>query len=124
MHEPGGSRKTGCDKKTLRESTFFNDSKKALVLDEHGFPAIAIANRILVNRDDYGESKEDLAINWEKWVHHIPFDTPVVQALAKLYERKLENLDKDKDAAEYQRLMRKLKLARSRLARYSIDSFL
>lgn len=84
---------------------------------------MAVANRILVNRDDYGESREDLERDWEKWVHHIPFDVPVAKALAKLYERRLEKLDKEKDAAIYQRLKRKLKLVRSRVARYSIDSF-
>jgi hypothetical protein len=94
-----------------------------MFMDEYGFPEIAVANRVLINEDDYGESREELEANWEKWVHHIPFDAPVAKALAKLYERGLEKIDREKDAAVYQRLQRKLKLVRSRAARYSIESF-
>jgi hypothetical protein len=92
-------------------------------LDEYGFLETAIANRILIAKDDYGESREILEEKWEERVHDIPFDAPVAGALAKLYERRLERLDKDKDAAVYQRLERKLKLVRSRAARYNIASF-
>ena len=92
-------------------------------LDEYGFPEMAVANRVLIREDDFGESREGLEGDWEKWVHYIPFDAPVAKALAKLYERRLERLDKDKDAAVYHRLERKLTLVRSRAVRYSIDSF-
>ena len=83
----------------------------------------AIANRILLRREDYGESKEDLEENWAKWIHHIPFDAPVARTLAKLYEGRLDRLHKEKDAAEYHRLERKLRLVRNRASRYKPLSF-
>lgn len=86
---------------------------------------MAIANRILTARCNYGESTEDLEEYWERWSHHIPFDAPVVKALARLYEQKLENLrkEKKKDDSAFGRLERKLKLAQKRAAYYSIDTF-
>jgi hypothetical protein len=92
-------------------------------LDAYGFPDVAVANRILMNKENYGESRETLEEKWEEWVYRLPFDAPVAEALAKLYERRLEKLDKNKDAAVYQRLERKLKLVRSRAACYNINSF-
>jgi hypothetical protein len=111
------------DKKSSQNNSFFNDSKNQLGLDKYGFPDIAVVNCILVNKGDYGESREDLEESWEKWVHHVPFDAPVAEALSKLYEQRLEKLEKDKNAAIYQRLERKLKLVRSRASRYNITSF-
>ncbi|NIO06964.1 MAG: hypothetical protein GTO40_02830 [Deltaproteobacteria bacterium] len=84
---------------------------------------MAIANGILTQREDYGESREDLEKEWEKWVHHLPFDAPVAEALAKLYERRLERLDREEDAGPYQRLERKLRLVKSRAHRYRTDPF-
>jgi hypothetical protein len=83
----------------------------------------AIANRILVRREDYGESKEDLEREWAKWIHHIPFDAPVARTLARLYQGRLDRLHKETDAAEYHRLERKLRLARNRASRYEPLSF-
>lgn len=84
---------------------------------------MAVANRILLNKDQYGESGEDLAESWAKWIHHIPFDSPVARRLAELYTKRLENLDEEKDAGAYRRLQRKLNLVKSRAARYNIASF-
>ena len=84
---------------------------------------MAVANRILINKDQYGESGENLEENWEKWIHHIPFDSSVARRLVKLYAKRLENLDEKKDAGAYQRLQRKLNLAESRADRYSVASF-
>ena len=82
-----------------------------------------MANRILINEDRYGESGEDLEESWEKWIHHIPFDSSVARRLATLYTKRLENLAEERDAGTYQRLQRKLNLAQSRAARYDIASF-
>jgi hypothetical protein len=56
-----------------------------LLLDNYGFPDIALANDILVHMDDLGESRDDLEENWWKWSHHNPFDAQVSEALLKLY---------------------------------------
>jgi hypothetical protein len=92
-------------------------------LDKFGFPELAVANLILLNFDNYGESREDLTESWAKWIHHIPFDSPVCQALTKLYSQRLEKLNQEKNAADYQRLKRKLDLVRHRAQRYNIDLF-
>jgi len=101
----------------------FMSSYRIPPLDEYGFPDVAVVNRILINKENYGESREMLEEKWEEWVYRLPFDAPVAEALAKLYERRLKKLDKNKDAAVYQRLERKLKLVRNRAARYNINSF-
>jgi hypothetical protein len=92
-------------------------------LDDFGFPDVAVANSILLNTENYGESKDDLEETWEKWVHHIPFDAPVSRMLTKLYTQRLEKLNKEKNAADYQRLERKLDLVQQRADRYNINSF-
>lgn len=81
---------------------------------------MAVANSILVGSADYGESLEDLEGDWETWLHHIPFDAGVARALSKVYERHLANLDRKKDAADRERLERKLALARARAERYDL----
>jgi hypothetical protein len=92
-------------------------------LDKFGFPEMAVANLILLNSDNYGESREEIEESWEKWIHHIPFDSPVSGALEKLYKRRLEKLNQEKNAADYQRLKRKLDLVQHRADRYNIDVF-
>jgi hypothetical protein len=74
--------------------------------------------------DDFGESREDLEEKWWEWTHQIPFDGPVSEALARLYERKLAKIDQDKSTAAHRRWARKLKLVQNRAARYNIDQFL
>jgi NADH:ubiquinone oxidoreductase subunit len=92
-------------------------------LDKFGFPELAVANLTLLGLANYGESREDLEKSWEKWIHHIPFDAPVSEALAKLYYQRLKKLNPEKNAAAYQRLKRKLDLAQHRVDRYNIDRF-
>lgn len=94
-----------------------------MYLDKFGFPELAVANSILLNLDNYGESREDLEESWEKWIHHIPFDSPVSRTLAKLHNQRLEKLNREKNATAYQRLKRKLDLVQSRADRYNIDRF-
>ena len=94
-----------------------------MCLDNYGFPEIAVANHILVNMENYGESREDLEKNWEKWIHHNPFDADVANALAKLLKQRLTKLGKKKKLAAYQQLERKYKLVQSRADRYDINSF-
>lgn len=84
---------------------------------------MAVANSILLNLDNYGESREEIEESWEKWIHHIPFDSPVSRALAKLYNQRLGKLNREKNAAAYQRLKRKLDLVQHRADRYNIDMF-
>jgi hypothetical protein len=94
-----------------------------LYLDEFGFPELAVVNSVLLNQDSYGESREEIEKSWEKWIHHIPFDSPVARALAVLYNQRLDKLNREKDAAAYQRLERKLDLVQRRAERYKIDMF-
>lgn len=93
------------------------------MLDNYGFPDIALANDILVHMDDLGESRNDLEENWWKWSHHNPFDAQVSEALLKLYRSKLAKINKNKSAAAYQRLERKIKLLQKRATRYKISTF-
>ena len=92
-------------------------------LDNYGFPEIAVANHILVNMENYGESREDLEKYWEKWIHHNPFDADVANALAKLLKQRLAKLGKKNKLAAYQQLERKFKLVQSRADRYDINAF-
>ena len=92
-------------------------------MDKYGFPELAVANRILVNKMNYGESREELEKDWEGWIHHLPFDSAVSQTLERMYTQRLNKLNKETDAAAYQRLDRKLKLVRSRASRYNIARF-
>lgn len=92
-------------------------------MDKFGFPELAVANSILLDLDNYGESREEIEESWEKWIHHIPFDSPVSQALAKLYDQRLEKLNPKENAAAYQRLNRKLDLVQRRADRYDIGMF-
>jgi hypothetical protein len=102
---------------------FFYDSKGKLYLDKFGFPEMAVADSILLNLENYGESRENIEKSWGKWIHHFPFDAPVAEALAKLYIQRLEKINQAQHPADYQRLKRKLDLVQRRAARYDIDLF-
>ena len=91
-----------------------------MFLDNYGFPDIALANDILVNMDDLGESRDDLEKSWWKWSHHNPFDAQVSGALLKLYKNRLAKINKKHSAAVYQRLERKIKLLQKRARRYNL----
>jgi hypothetical protein len=106
------------------KSSFFFDKRNALNLDEYGFPDAAIANKILAQMTDYGESRETLETNWESWMHHLPFDTSVASALDKLYHSRLSKLTPEKDEALYYRLTRKESLLQDRIKRYQKALFL
>ena len=84
---------------------------------------MAVANHVLVGVDDYGESLESIEEDWDTWLHHIPFDADVARALSRLYARRLAKLDAKKDAADHERLERKLRLVRARAERYDISRF-
>lgn len=75
-------------------------------------------------RDDFGESAEDLAESWETWLHHIPFDAEVARALLALHQQRAAHLEASQNAGARQRLERKLQLIRERAARYDRAAFL
>jgi hypothetical protein len=116
-----GSSKQRRYKKYARRYLFFADSKKHLNLDAYGFPDIAVANDILVHIKNLGQSREDLEETWWQWIHELPFDAPVSEALLKLYQIKLAKMDKNTTA--YQRLKRKLSLIQKRATRYKVSTF-
>ena len=91
-----------------------------MLLDNYGFPDMALANDILVRMDDLGESRDDLEKSWWKWSHHNPFDAQVSAALLKLYRSRLVKINKKDSAAAYQRLERKIKLLQKRTRRYNL----
>jgi hypothetical protein len=82
-----------------------------------------MANRILLKQAEYGESNEALEKNWQKWLHHIPFDAPVARRLSELYSRHLGRLNPTSDAGAVQRLKRKLRQTENRAKRYAIEAF-
>jgi len=84
---------------------------------------MAAADSKLLNLDHYGESREEIEESWEKWIHHIPFDSPVSGALAERFNQRLEKPNPEKNAAVHQRLKRKRDLARNRADRYNSDVF-
>jgi hypothetical protein len=87
-------------------------------------PGVSVANHSLLQRDDFGESLENLTEGWETWLHHIPFDSEVARALLALHQKRAAQLDASQDAGARQRLERKLQLARSRATRYDRAAFL
>jgi hypothetical protein len=107
----------------MLEDGFFNDSKNSLSLDDYGYPGASVANRLLLEQDDFGESVEDLAEEWETWLHHMPFDAEVGRALLVLLHERAADLDSSQDAGARQRLERKIQLARDRTTRYGRAAF-
>jgi hypothetical protein len=105
-------------------NSFFFDKRNALILDEYGFPDAAIANKILAQMTDYGESRETLETSWESWIRNLPFDTSVAAALDKLYHARLSKLTPEKDEVLYYRLTRKEALLQDRIKRYQKALFL
>ncbi|PID74235.1 MAG: hypothetical protein CSB32_01820 [Desulfobacterales bacterium] len=71
----------------------FRDAKRIMGLDQFGYPANAIANRILVNMDDFGVNTKDLITTWYTWLHYNPFDTQVSEKLTELLAREVQTLD-------------------------------
>lgn len=88
-------------------------------MDEFGFPAIALTNKLLIAQDDFGNNREQLAENWQEWLDLNPFDGKVAEKLVSIYTSRISGLDPDKDAAEIHRIQRKLKLAQGRANRYA-----
>jgi hypothetical protein len=84
---------------------------------------VSTANRILLQQAEFGESREALEENWQKWLHHNPFDAPVAQRLSELYRRHLSQLDPLSDSGAVQRLERKLRQTENRASRYAEDAF-
>ncbi len=92
-------------------------------LDEYGFPSLALANQMLVDMDELGESREDLLTVWERWHHFMPFDSSVANALAGMYRQDLENMKPKKDASKIFKTRKKLKLAEQRINNYSLPAY-
>ncbi len=99
------------------------DKKYILDLDEYGFPVTALANQLLIQQADYGESREALEENWQAWLHHNPFDAPVARRLTDIYRWRIAQLNPKTDAGAIQRLARKLHQTESRAQRYSETAF-
>lgn len=116
--------KTGNEQSAIRELlNAVTEASRNKRLDEYGFPRTALAHHILTTKTDYGESKEAVEAYWEKWTSDYPYDAPVAAALAKIYEQQLVNVNQAKEPAVYQRIERKLTLARSRASRYNLADF-
>ena len=92
-------------------------------LDKYGFPATAIANTILVQQENFGDSTKKLEEAWTTWIHYNPFDAMVAEKLASLYTTKLGKTDQQKEGAKRQLLERKLELVTMRAERYKITNF-
>ena len=102
-----------------KRGSFYDSRNTQSCFDKYGFPDFSIANRMFLKMRDYGESREKLEENWEKWIHHVPFDQPVAEAVAGLLEKRIKKLDKNKDADDYQIIERHLSLVRKRADRYN-----
>ncbi len=87
-------------------------------LDMFGFPAASLANSMLVEFDDFGDSTRQLEKTWYQWLHFYPFDTKVTAKLVELYEKRLTTLNPQKDAAQIRLIDKKLQLLKNHLDRY------
>ncbi len=87
-------------------------------LDQFGYPANSVANRILANMDDFGVNTKDVIAAWYTWLHYRPFDTQVSRKLTELFTREIQALDPVRDAGRIQRLQKKQAITRSREIRY------
>ncbi len=96
----------------------FRDAKRIMGLDQFGYPANAIANRILVNMDDFGVNTKDLITTWYTWLHYNPFDIQVSEKLTELLTREIQTLDPGKDAGRIRQLQKKQAITRNRAIRY------
>lgn len=92
-------------------------------LDRFGFPATPLANSMLVEFDNFGDSTKDLEKSWYEWLHFYPFDTMVTEKLTQLYQKRIDTLNPAKDGAQVRRLEKKLQLLKNRLDRYHADGF-
>ncbi len=87
-------------------------------MDQFGYPANSIANRILVDTDDFGVDTKDLIDAWYSWLHYCPFDTQVSEKLTEIFTREIQKLDSSRDAGRIQRLRKKQAITRNRATRY------
>ncbi len=92
-------------------------------LDDYGFPATIIANSILLEQDDFGDSVKDVEESWSYWLHYFPFDAVTAERLSSLMMKRLARMDVKKDGARRQLLERKLELASQRAERYRKGNF-
>lgn len=92
-------------------------------LDTFGYPAVALANKVLTELDNFGDSTEELEESWFDWLQHNPFDTVVAGRLERLLLEKMDSLDPASDAAAIERIERKLDLVQKRLQRYQPQKF-
>ena len=93
-------------------------------LDKYGFPATIIANTILIEQKEFGNSARQLEKSWNAWLHYNPFDAAVAEQLVSLYKARIEKLDPQNDGERRQLMVRKLKLVKARAERYQKDKFL
>jgi hypothetical protein len=99
------------------------DSKYILDLDDFGFPVVALANQLLIQQADFGESREALEENWQAWLHHNPFDAAVARRLADIHRWRLSRLNPETDPGAVQRLKRKIRQTEGRVRRYTKTAF-
>ncbi len=83
-----------------------------------GFPAASLANSILVEFDNFGDSTRQLEKSWYGWLHFYPFDTKVTAKLVELYQKRIDTLNPQKDAAQIRLIGKKLQLLKNHLERY------
>ena len=105
-------------RKNLKTDDKFHDHKTAMGLDRYGFPAAPLANTILIDFDDFGDSIRQLEQSWYEWLSYYPFDVRVAEKLAGLYDKRLNSLDSQKDAGQIHQVRKKLELIKKRAARY------
>lgn len=84
---------------------------------------ISLANQLLIQQADFGESREALEENWQAWLHHNPFDATVARRLADIYRWRLSRLNPETDPGAVQRLKRKIRQTEGRARRYIKTAF-
>ena len=101
----------------------FHDRDSRLDLDEYGYPELATANQLLLEMDDYGESREELESGWQDFINRHPFNAPIAQKLMTFYEKRMTTLQEEGKNAEALRLSRKIRLLKNRMDAYSLSAF-
>ena len=92
-------------------------------LDNYGFPAAAIANAILLEQQDFGDSAMEVEDSWSFWLRNNPVDAKGAGSRSRLMTERLNKMDVDNDGARRQKLERRLKQVEHRAERYRMENF-
>lgn len=99
------------------------DDEAHLHFDYFSYPSAAMANRIIVEWPDFGQSRDELEELWWDWLAFIPFDGDAAAGLERIYRKRLENMNPRKAPAKYEDIERRADIAGRRAERYALTTY-